>query len=140
MTQLRPLCLASYNFASACASRLSPSVPGTHVLTPALIVTRISGASVFQSKRSNARRMRSQAVIAAVQVRAGQGERELLAAIARDRIDRAALVSKQCRGFAEHGISDGVAEAVVDQFEAIQIEHRNRKWRSEALCALDFFA
>lgn len=57
------------------------------------------------------------------QIRAGQGARELLAAIARDRVYRAAFVAQQLRGFAKHGISDCVAESVVDLLEAIQIEH-----------------
>ena len=72
-------------------------------------------------------RSRSQHLLRVARRRPGQHERELVAAEAADRVHRPQRLAQQLDQPHEHGVAGGVALAVVDRLEVVEVEHGERE-------------
>src|SRR5690606_27156453 len=66
-----------------------------------------------------------------------EAEQELVAAIARDDIDAAALALEYPRDDTQHVVREHVGEGVVDVLELVDVEHRDGDGMAEALRATE---
>src|SRR4029079_896870 len=71
----------------------------------------------------------------AVELGARQDDCELLAAPAGRHVDLADALPQRLRELHEHAVADGVAEAVVDRLEVVEVGEHERAGAAEALRA-----
>ena len=99
-----------------------------------------SSPSARNGSRRTATQIRSASWAAPSTVVSGQHHDELLAAVARERVDLADLLLDPVRQLAQHRVAAGVPVLVVDLLEVVEVEHQHGERPVEPGGALDLAA